>query len=120
METVGETEHLGEDNDIIYSVRFIEKRAYVVTYGAVDPFIIVDLSDHTEPKTVGELEIPGHSSYLQKLEVDGEHFILGIGSQVTNETTWESSLKLTLFDVKDPSSPRVAAEHLAANLSTDA
>ena len=120
METVGETEHLGEDNDSIYAVRFIEERAYVVTYGAVDPFIIVDLSDHTEPKTVGELEIPGHSSYLQKLEVDGEHFILGIGSQITNETTWESSLKLTLFDVKDPSSPRVAAEHLAANLSTDA
>ena len=40
---------------------------YVVTFRQIDPFYTIDLSDPTEPAVVGELKIPGFSSYLHPI-----------------------------------------------------
>ena len=36
----------------------------MVTYKTVDPLFVIDLSDEENPKVLGELKIPGYSSYL--------------------------------------------------------
>ena len=64
-------------------------------------------------------QVHGVSTYLHEIGIDNTTFILGIGYD-WNTTTWESGLKLTLFDVANPSSPKIAAFYLDLGSSTDA
>ena len=84
----------GED---LKAVRFIDDRAYVVTFEQVDPLFVIDLSDPRNPRITGELKIPGFSSYLHPME-DGRLFGIGQGD------TWNTG-KLSLFDISDPAAP---------------
>jgi len=79
----------------IFSCRFSEDTLYLVTFRQVDPLFVIDLSDPTSPRVQGELKVPGFSSYLHPVGVD---HLVGIGME-------NSSLKLSLFDVSDPSLP---------------
>jgi inhibitor of cysteine peptidase len=79
----------------IYSARFVDDLLYLVTFRVIDPLFVIDLSNPAKPKVIGELKIPGFSSYLHP--VDEDH-VLGIGSE-------NSSVKITLFDVSDPANP---------------
>jgi len=63
MKVVGKAEGLAKD-ERIYSVRFMQNRAYMVTFKQIDPLFVIDLKDPTNPKVLGELKIPGFSSYL--------------------------------------------------------
>jgi len=84
--------HTGEE---IYAVRFLGNRGYVVTFRETDPLHVIDLSDPSDPKVVGELKMPGYSSYLHPIS---ENLLLGIGRE-----NWK--VKVSLFDVSSPSSP---------------
>lgn len=86
----------------IYSARFIGDRGYLVTFKETDPFYVLDLSDPDRPKKTGELKIPGYSSYLHPL---GAHLVLGIGRD-------EGKVKLSLFDVSNPTDPREVSKYL--------
>lgn len=79
------------------SARFVGDTAYIVTFEQVDPLFVIDLVDPTEPTIVGELVIPGFSTYLHP--VDGTHLI-GIGRSADL-----SGVKLSLFDVSVPATP---------------
>lgn len=79
----------------IYSVRFLGNRGYVVTFRQTDPFYVLDLSNPQKPEVKGELKIPGFSSYLHPL---ADNLILGIGQE-------SGKVKLSLFDVENPTSP---------------
>ena len=57
MKVVGTTGHLGKPNESIYAVRFMGDKAYVVTFEQIDPFIVVELSDPTDPHPAGQLEV---------------------------------------------------------------
>ncbi|MGQ0506796.1 MAG: beta-propeller domain-containing protein, partial [Myxococcaceae bacterium] len=104
LEVAGQTEDFAPD-ERIYSSRFLGDRGYVVTFRQVDPFFTFDLSDPTAPKKVGELKIPGFSTYLHP--VDATH-ILAVGSYVPEDNTdWmRRSLKVSLFDVSDFANPK--------------
>ena len=80
----------------IYSARFVNDTLYLVTFRQVDPLFVIDLSNPASPSMLGQLNVSGFSSYLQPL--DSGHLV-GIGMQ-------NGSLKLSLFDVTQPSSPR--------------
>ncbi len=82
----------------VYSVRYVGDTAYVVTFRRIDPFHVVDLSDPENPEELGELKLPGFSSYLHP--VDDDH-VLGIGEE-------EGRVKTVLFDVSDPADPEIA------------
>lgn len=86
----------------IYSVRYIGKMAYLVTFRQVDPLFAIDLSDPRAPKLLGQLKIPGFSEYLHPID---DKTLLGIG-RGANAQGVESGLKLSLFDVSDPLSPK--------------
>jgi hypothetical protein len=49
-------------------------------------------------------------SYLQEIDVNGESYILGIGSE-WGSTSYESSLVIALIDVSTLSEPKLAAYH---------
>lgn len=87
----------------IYSVRFVGDLAYMVTFRQVDPLFVIDLSDPTTPYVAGELKVPGYSSYLHPM--DDTHLIgLGYDADANGRIT---SLKLSLFDVADPTDPKL-------------
>jgi len=109
MERVGESDHLGKPNESVYAVRFMGPRAYIVTFERIDPFLIYDLSDPANPEKLGELEIPGFSSYLHPVALDGASMMLGLGEHVDPQTQCRAGVKISLFDVSDPANPTESA-----------
>ncbi len=78
----------------IYSARLIDDVFFLVTFRQVDPLFAIDMSDPENPRVLGYLKIPGFSEYLHPLP-NGR--LLGIGLE-------DSNLKISLFDVTDPTS----------------
>lgn len=106
LELVGQTKGLAEGEQI-YSVRFQGQRGYVVTFRQVDPLFTLDLSNPKAPKVVGELKVPGFSTYIHPLD-DNHLLTIGVHVPDPNETTdWrERSMKLTIFDVSNFAAPK--------------
>ena len=104
LEEIGSVWGLGE-GERIFSVRFMGPDAYVVTFRQVDPLYALDLSDPSNPEVLGQLKIPGFSSYLHPV---GDDLLLGVGQDASLEGRVEG-LQISLFDVSDPTDPiRVA------------
>ena len=94
-------------NESIKSVRYFGDKAYVITYEAIDPLFIIDLSDPSDPKIEGEVMIDGFSTLLVPVS---EGRLLGIGHATGDNGyggEFENGLKLVLFDISDPSQPKV-------------
>jgi uncharacterized secreted protein with C-terminal beta-propeller domain len=115
LETVGAIENIAP-GETIYSVRFMGKRAYLVTFKTVDPLFVVDLSNPRAPTILGQLKIPGYSNYLHPY--DDTHLI-GIGKEVdasidadkvhSDDAVYYTAIqgvKMSLFDVTDVEHPR--------------
>src|SRR3989304_6230113 len=81
----------------IYSARFMKEKGYVVTFRQVDPIFTIDLADPYNPQVIGELKVPGFSTYLHPM---GDDHILAIGRDATDEGRVEG-LKLSIFVVSD-------------------
>lgn len=105
MQIAGRLEGLAQ-GERIYSTRFAGDRIYMVTFRQVDPLYVIDTSDPVKPDVVGELKIPGYSTYLHMVD---ENHILGFGYD-TEVNQWggtiNGGLKLTLFDVTKPNAPK--------------
>ena len=96
LDRQGSVQGMGVDQRV-YSVRYVGDTAYVVTFRQIDPFHVIDLSDPSDPEELGELELPGYSSYLHPIDED---HVLGIGEE-------DGRVKATLFDVTDKSNPTI-------------
>ena len=94
-------------NERIYSARMIGEKGYMVTFEQIDPLFTLDLSDHTNPRVVGELKIPGYSAYLHPMG-DDHLLAVGMAGLDTGELT---GLSVNLFDVSDMASPKLAHSH---------
>lgn len=113
LQLIGETEYLAA-GEKMYSTRFIGNKAYMVTYRNTDPLYVIDLSSPEKPTVLGELKIPGYSTYLHPY--DDTHLI-GIGMQTEETVNRNSSgkiisttakitgMKMALFDVSDVNNP---------------
>jgi uncharacterized secreted protein with C-terminal beta-propeller domain len=104
LSSTGAVTGMGE-TERIYSVRFVGDRGYVVTYRRIDPFHVLDLSDAADPELEGELKLPGYSSYLHPLSGDR---VLGIGEE-------DGEVKTVIFDVSDPTDPRIGESRVLAS-----
>ncbi len=93
---------IGKPGEDIFSIRFTDERAYIVTFEKVDPLYVIDLKDPTNPKIAGELEIPGFSRYLHAIADD---WLLGIGNEVENGQ--QKGVKVELYDIRDMTQPKV-------------
>ena len=91
----------------LYSSRFMDTRGYLVTYRVVDPLFTIDVSDPRQPRQVGELKVPGFSTYLHP--IDRDH-LLAIGRETAETPNGGGrviGLALQVFDVSDFASPRL-------------
>ncbi len=105
LKTVGSIERLAP-GERIYSVRFMQGRAYLVTFQQTDPLFVIDLSTPTSPRVLGELKIPGFSQYLHPYD---DTALIGFGrdTEARNDGgVIQKGLKLSLFDVSDVLAPR--------------
>jgi hypothetical protein len=112
LEETGRLDNLGRPEETLYASRFLGDRGYLVTFKKVDPLYVLDLSDPENPAALGELEVSGYSEYLHPI---GENYLLGIGKEAIDDENasdrgglgfaWYQGLKVSLFDVSDPTSP---------------
>jgi uncharacterized secreted protein with C-terminal beta-propeller domain len=90
----------------IYSSRFLDDRLYLVTFRQVDPLFVIDLSTDM-PRVIGELKVPGASTYLQMVD-EG---LLGIGFE-------NSSVKVSLYNVSDPERMAEVGSYIVEGISS--
>jgi inhibitor of cysteine peptidase len=95
--------------ETIYSARFMGDRCYLVTFRQIDPFFVIDLKDPSSPEVLGQLKIPGFSSYLHPYD---ENHVIGIGKEGTN-------VKISLFDVSNVDNPEEVGKYLVAGEWSD-
>ncbi len=98
LDIIGKLEDIA-NNEQIKSVRYMGKEAYVVTFRNTDPLFAIDLSDPEKPVIKGELKIPGYSAYLHPI---GDNLLLGIGYEGDSQNADFNSVKVSLFDISDP------------------
>lgn len=113
LKKIGISEYVAK-GETMYSSRFMDNKAYLVTYQTTDPLFVIDLSDETNPIVLGELKIPGYSTYLHPYD---ENHLIGIGMEteevvnknssgkVTSTTSKIIGMKMALFDVSDVNNP---------------
>ena len=100
LEVVGAVNGFGE-GERIYAARFLGTRGFVVTFRQIDPLFTFDLSVPQDPRLVGQVEIPGVSTYVHPL--DDAH-LLTIGYD--GDRTW-GQFQLQIFDVQSLAEPRL-------------
>ena len=98
----------------IYSVRFMGKKGYMVTFQTMDPLFVLDLENPEAPRVLGALKIPGYSDYLHPYD---ENHIIGFGKDtmeivhkdgrgnLISTGVIDLGIKIALFDVSDVHNP---------------
>jgi hypothetical protein len=106
LATVGALTGLVKGQDI-RSVRFDDKTAYLSTADKTAPLLVIDLTDKTHPKEVGQLKVPGFATYMQFI---APRTLLTLGFEVSDaaagQVSW-SALRLQLVDVATPANPKL-------------
>ena len=111
LKKIGELTELAK-GERIYSARFLGDRIYMVTFKETDPLFVIDASEPTKPKVLGELKIPGFSNYLHPYD---ENHIIGFGQETKlvaekgvegPPRVMTDGVKITLFDVSDMANPK--------------
>jgi inhibitor of cysteine peptidase len=118
LHIIGKLERLSSGEQI-YSARFMGDKAYLVTYKRTDPLFVITLQDPTRPALLGQLNVTGVSDYLQPYD---ETHLIGIG-QSGMDVAWENAalftgLKISLFNVTDPSQPAETSRYLIGGPGT--
>jgi len=119
LNVVGKLEDLAPGEQI-YSTRFMGNRGYIVTFRNIDPLFVIDLTDPTAPKVLGQLKVTGYSGYLHPYD---ENHIIGIGKETMynakEDFAWYQGIKISLFDVSDVSNPVEVAKYEIGDRGTD-
>lgn len=114
LQKIGISKYVAK-GETMYSSRFMNNKVYLVTYRTTDPLFVIDLSNEKQPKVLGELKIPGYSTYLHPYD---ENHLIGIGmetEEVVNKnangkvmftTSRIIGMKMALFDVSDVNKPK--------------
>lgn len=100
LQQVGRVDGLGI-GERIFAVRYFGDLATVVTFRQTDPLYVLDLADPTAPKVLGELKIPGFSTYLHPV---GGDLLLGVGQDADAQGR-VTGMQVSLFDLSDRSKP---------------
>lgn len=116
LELIGALEDIAYDEQV-KSVRFMGDTGFIVTFRNTDPLFTLDLSDPTAPKAVGEVKLPGFSSYLHPV---GDGLVVGLGYDGNEENADFNTVKVSLFDVSDMKNPEEVDTFVLKDVSSDA
>ena len=102
---VGAVDHIAPGEDI-RAVRFDDDRGYVVTFKKTDPLFVLDLFQPAKPRILGELKIPGFSTYMHRID---PNTLMSIGFDANDhgDFAFFDGVILQMFDVKNPTEPRL-------------
>lgn len=102
---LGELRGLAPTEDI-RSVRFDGDRGFVVTFKKTDPLYAIGLADPLQPTVLGELKIPGFSTYMHLLDAD---HLLAVGFDADDHGSFAyfQGIQVQIFDVTDLTDPRL-------------
>ena len=108
----GHLDHIGfiggiAEGETIWSARFVGDRGYLVTFMNIDPLWVLDLSDPYAPTILGELHVPGVSTYIHPIDEDNL-LTIGIGGGQDGLGLDWSTTQVSLFDVSNTSNPTLA------------
>ncbi len=119
LTNVGKLERLAPDENF-HSARFMGNRCYLVTFKNTDPLFVIDLSNVTKPKVLGNLTIPGYSDYLHPYD---ETHIIGVGKNTTEAEggsfAWYQGIKISIFDVSNVTHPVQTATYVIGDRGSD-
>ncbi len=119
LTVVGKLENLASGENL-HSARFMGEKCYLVTFKKTDPLFVIDLSQPSYPRVLGELKISGYSDYLHPFD---ETHIIGVGKETVEASqgdfAWYQGLKLSLFDVSNVSAPQQMAKIVIGDRGTD-
>jgi uncharacterized secreted protein with C-terminal beta-propeller domain len=85
----------------IRACRMMGSKGYVVTFEQTDPLFTIDLHDPRNPQVIGELHIPGFSTYLHPV---GDDYLLSVGMAGLDDGTL-TGMAVNIFDVSDFENP---------------
>jgi hypothetical protein len=105
LRIVGQVSGIAPGEDL-YASRFMGDRGYLVTFEQIDPLFTLDLAQPTEPEVVGELEMPGFSTYLHPMA--GGDQLLAVGRDGTEDGA-TFGLAIKTFDVANLAKPSILA-----------
>ena len=105
-EVIGKVGDIAPDESI-WSARFVGDKAYIVTFRNIDPLWTIDLSEPTNPRIIGELKIPGVSTYIHPV---GDTHLLTIGIAGDDDGLDWGVTQISFFDVSDFSNPILESE----------
>ncbi len=101
---VGSIENIAP-GETIQSARFVGRRGYLVTFLRIDPLFTLDLTDPTDPRVVGELEVPGFSTFI--VPMDDDH-LLTVGQYIPPPGQFGPwGVQLSIYDVSNFAEPRL-------------
>lgn len=105
LKVIGSLEGLAPGEEL-YSARFIGPRGYLVTFVNIDPLFTLDLSDPTAPQVIGELKVPGYSSYIHPW---GDNYLVTVGKDAIelDGFAWYQGVQLSIFDIRDFAKPQL-------------
>lgn len=102
----GKVDNLAPTEDI-RSVRFDGDRAFIVTFKKTDPLYVLDVSKPEAPAVLGELKIPGFSTYMHMM--DPTHLLtIGYDAEDHGNFAYFQGVLLQIFDVSNPADPKLA------------
>jgi hypothetical protein len=117
LDVIGKVENISQGEQL-YSARFVGRRGFLVTFVNIDPLFTIDLSDPTAPTLVGELHIPGYSTYIHPLD---ENHLISIGKDAIPEGdfAWYQGVQLSMFDITNLADPKLMHKRVIGVRGTD-
>jgi len=93
-----------EPGEEFKSSRYIGDKLYLVTFQQIDPLFAIDIADIKNPKIVGELKIPGYSTYLHPYDTlrNGIQYLVGLGYSTKTNQRWgvtNENVKLDFYKI---------------------
>lgn len=108
-------------NQNLTAIRFEEERVLLTTadrptfsqFQSIldDPYYAIDLADPAHPTILGELHVPGYTTYLQHID---SNFVLSIGQ---SDIARPTDLAISIFDVRDSEHPLLVDRKIVENAS---
>jgi len=108
LEIVGRAENIAP-GESIQSARFVGPRGFLVTFRQIDPLFTLDLSDPTQPTIVGQLKVPGFSTFI--VPMDSDH-LLTVGQYVPQDNRAAGGVQLSIFDISDFAHPSLMSSQV--------
>jgi hypothetical protein len=105
FKVIGKLTGLAPTEDI-RSVRFDGERGFIVTFKKTDPLFVIGLDEPAKPTVLGELKIPGFSTYMHLMD---ENHLLAVGFDADDQGDFAyfDGIQVQIFDVTDLADPKL-------------